>query len=140
MIVTYSFVSYDEFPSLYSVLFGADILNGWFSFAMFGAAINFFAVRKHTEFTWDSPLEVLGDFSSLFSGAISVGLVFGFLSSLLFKHARVLTHKAGVEMVMLFCIAFVTYNASGFIGFSGGIALMTCGLVMARYAWYNLSP
>lgn len=50
-----------------------------------------------------------------------------------------MTWDATVECLMIFCFAYMAYATSEFAGFSGIIALLTSGVVMAHYAWYNLS-
>ena len=53
---------------------------------------------------------------------------------------RFLTHSAVTETLTMFIIAFVTYFVSEACEFSGIITLLTCGITMAHYTWYNLSP
>lgn len=41
---------------------------------------------------------------------------------------------------MLFTVAFLTYYVSELVGQSGITSLVSCAIIMAQYAWYNLSP
>lgn len=72
--------------------------------------------------------------------SILIGLFFGVLSSLIFKHLRFFTHSAVTETCVLFIFAFLTYFVSEILEQSGMISLLTCGITMAHYTWYNLSP
>jgi sodium/hydrogen exchanger-like protein 6/7 len=72
--------------------------------------------------------------------SLAVGLVGGVFSSLLFKYFRFLCHSPITETLLLLIIAFVTYFVSESGNFSGIISLLTCGITMAHYTWYNLSP
>lgn len=53
---------------------------------------------------------------------------------------RFFTHSAVTETCVLFIIAMVTYFASEAAEQSGMISLLTNGITMAHYTWYNLSP
>jgi NhaP-type Na+/H+ or K+/H+ antiporter len=42
--------------------------------------------------------------------------------------------------VFIFCTAYICYVISDIAEYSGIISLLSCGIVMAHYTWYNLSP
>ena len=95
---------------------------------------------SNAEFDASTPFTILGNFIILALASLAVGLVGGILSSLLFKYFRFLCHSAITETLILLIIAFVTYFVSEYGEFSGIISLLTCGITMAHYTWYNLSP
>lgn len=41
---------------------------------------------------------------------------------------------------MIFCFGYLSYVTSEVTEQSGIITLLTCGIVMAHYTWFNLSP
>ena len=45
-----------------------------------------------------------------------------------------------MECVILFGFAYVSYCLSEIVECSGIISLLTCGVIMGHYTWYNLSP
>ena len=69
-----------------------------------------------------------------------IGLLAGIFSSVLFKHGRFLTHSAITETLLIVIIAFISYFISEASAQSGIITLLTCGITMAHYTWFNLSP
>ena len=69
-----------------------------------------------------------------------IGLFGGIFSSILFKKCRFLTHSSITETLLIVIIAFITYMVSEAMAESGIITLLTCGITMAHYTWYNLSP
>lgn len=71
--------------------------------------------------------------------AILIGMAFGFLCTYLLKHMRSLS-KAPGGCVLIFCFGFLSYLAAEVQGQSGIIAILASGMVMANYAWFNLSP
>lgn len=82
----------------------------------------------------------MGKFIYLALASILIGLGGGILSSLLFKYFRFLTHSAITETLCLMIFAFICYFISEALKMSGIISLLTCGVTMAHYTWYNLSP
>lgn len=69
-----------------------------------------------------------------------LGVVFGLASSYMLKKFRVFAHNAVSESVIVFTFAYISYLVSELAATSGIITLLTCGVVMAHYTWYNLSP
>jgi len=41
---------------------------------------------------------------------------------------------------MIFCFAYVSYVTAEIFHLSGIITLLTSGVMLANYAWFNLSP
>jgi NhaP-type Na+/H+ or K+/H+ antiporter len=41
---------------------------------------------------------------------------------------------------MIFCFAYIAYSLAELFHYSGIISLLTSGILMAHYTWYNLSP
>jgi len=77
--------------------------------------------------------------------SLSIGLIFGFLTSLMFKHCRFLRINAITETFLLFSFSMISYFVSnliviGGIEMSGIISLLTCGIVQSHYTYYNMSP
>ena len=62
------------------------------------------------------------------------------MSSLMFKWCRFLCHSAITETLLLLIVAMLCYFVSETLGESSIISLLTCGICMAHYTWYNLSP
>lgn len=53
---------------------------------------------------------------------------------------RFVTVSSVKETLFILCIAFISYTVSLMFNMSGIISLLTCGVVMAHYGWYSLSP
>ena len=56
------------------------------------------------------------------------------------KKARSLTKTPVAECAIIFSLAYISYVVAEIVHFSGIITLLTCGVTMAHYGWYNLSP
>lgn len=91
-------------------------------------------------FTATTPFEILWDFIKLALASVALGAIFGITSSLLFKYMRFLTHTAVIETIVIFILGMMCYFLSEMSELSGIISLLTCGVAMAHYTWYNLSP
>jgi len=51
-----------------------------------------------------------------------------------------LTVSAINESMIVFCFGYLSYTTAEVFHFSGIISLLTSGIIMAHFAWYNLSP
>ena len=61
-------------------------------------------------------------------------------ASLLLKHLRFIAISSIKETIVIFCMGYMTYSVGELLHVSGIICLLACGITMAHYAWYNLSP
>ena len=139
VIAAISMVKYEEQPTLFSLLFGEGIVNDAVAIILFNTVSKFFYSESHDGFSWKSPFMILYDFCMLGICSISIGLVYGLVASVLFKKMRSLTQSSALECLMIFCVAYMAYVTAELSAFSGIIALLTSGVVMAHYAWYSLS-
>lgn len=64
----------------------------------------------------------------------------GLAITYILKKLRYLSHSAIQETFLLLCWAWLTYYLSEVFGQSGITSLVAVALVMAHYAWFNLSP
>jgi hypothetical protein len=138
VIAAVSIVKYEKQPKLFSLIFGEGILNDAVCIILFNTVHDF--TVSDEEFTSWSPLMIAGDF--LFLGLVSVliGTILALLSALLLKYCRFVSTSAISESMLIFCIAYMSYSTAEIFHFSGIITMLTCGIVMAHYSWYNLSP
>ena len=137
VIAAISMINYNEQPKLFSIVYGEGVFNDIVSIILFNTVQGF---KTDFNFTATSPFEILGSFIALAAASVGIGLFFGLFSSLMFKWFRFLTHSAITETLLLIIIAFVAYFISEAAELSGIISLLTCGITMAHYTWYNLSP
>jgi NhaP-type Na+/H+ or K+/H+ antiporter len=96
--------------------------------------------KSDFEFTPRKPFEILGNFFLLAFASIGIGIISGFISSLIFKWCRFFTHSSITESAVIYILALVSYFIAELMELSGLISLLTCGVVMGHYTWYNLSP
>jgi len=136
VIAAISMINYDDQPKLFSIVYGEGVFNDIVSIILFGTVQKLQSVS----FTWETPFTIMGDFILLAVESLAVGLAGGILSSLLFKWFRFLCHSAITETLVIFIIAMTTYFIAEAAELSGIISLLTTGITMAHYTWYNLSP
>lgn len=137
VIAAISMINYNESPKLFSIVYGEGVFNDIVSIILFNTVQSF---KTDFNFTATTPFEIMGSFFALAIASVGIGLFFGIFSSLTFKWFRFLTHSAITETLLLIIIAFVAYFISEAAELSGIISLLTCGITMAHYTWYNLSP
>jgi NhaP-type Na+/H+ or K+/H+ antiporter len=123
---------------LFSCVFGEGITNDIVAIILFNTVHEF--CMEGGDFTATTPLILGGSFIFLAICSLFVGLFYGLFSALLLKKCRMLSHNPAVESVFVFSFAYLSYATSERFHFSGLIALMTTGVMMSQYSWYNLSP
>jgi NhaP-type Na+/H+ or K+/H+ antiporter len=69
-----------------------------------------------------------------------IGALYGMLSAYVFKRFRILASSTILECTLIFCFGFISYMTAELIDLSGIITLLSTGIIMAHYTWYNLSP
>ena len=100
-----------------------------------------FGEDKNSGFTSETPLVILGDFCKLFSTSILIGLIFGFAASYITKRFRFIATQSAIgESFLLICFGLFSYFLSEVLELSGIVSLLTTALILAHYAWHNLSP
>lgn len=88
----------------------------------------------------NTPGNIISSFVSLAINSLTIGTLFGLLSAFILKTFRQFSKNAVYEAMMIFCIGYLSYVTSEVAQYSGIISLLTAGVVMAHYTWYNLSP
>ena len=76
--------------------------------------------------------------------SLTICLIFGFITSLIFKKASFLRVNPITETFLLLAFSMMSYFVSDFtvvagIKMSGMISLLTCGIVQSHYTYFNLS-
>lgn len=125
-------------PKLFSVVFGEGIVNDAVAIILFNTVVKFTSVDGN-KFSGKEVPGVAGNFVFLLVMSVVVGLAFGIICALTFKYLRSCTKSSIVESVLIFIFAYLSYIVCEMIALSGIIALLTSGVFMASYAWYNLS-
>jgi NhaP-type Na+/H+ or K+/H+ antiporter len=95
---------------------------------------------RNSEITASTPFQIIGDFTELGFASLMIGIIFGLLSSYVLKQYRIFAKNPVSESMMIFCFGYLSYVISEVSESSGIISLLTAGVVMAHYTWYNLSP
>jgi sodium/hydrogen exchanger-like protein 6/7/sodium/hydrogen exchanger 8 len=137
VIAAISMISYNDQPKLFSIVYGEGVFNDIVSIILFNTVESF---KTDFNFTAQTPFKIMGQFFLLAVYSIGIGIIFAVFSSLLFKWFRFLCHSSVTETLVIFLIALMTYYTSEAMELSGMISLLTGGIAMAHYTWYNLSP
>lgn len=119
-------------------MFGEGITNDAVCIILFNTVYEY--AGPHSEYTSATPWKVLGGFISLSFFSIIIGVIMGLLSSIVLKNCRFLTVNPVIECNLIFVFGYLAYSITELFHFSGIIALLTSGILMSKYSWYNLSP
>jgi NhaP-type Na+/H+ or K+/H+ antiporter len=119
-------------------VFGEGIVNDAVAIILFETVNKF--ISADTKFTGITVFKILGEFLLLGCVSVTIGVVVGCLASFILKKMRFITTSSVKETLFIICFAYVCYTISLLLDMSGIISMLTCGIVMAQYGWYNLSP
>ena len=120
---------------------GQSVVNDAFSVILFTTVTNHFTTETSlasSQILWSSFLFFKNVF---FEGFVSImiGLVYAFACTYILKRMRSLS-KSPIGCTLIFCFGYLSYLTAEINSRSGIIAILTCSMVMANYAWFNLSP
>jgi len=138
VIAAVSLVNFDKQPRLFSLIFGEGIVNDAVAIILFNTVLSF--SQSNVEVDAYAPFIILGNFLLLGVCSLLIGIFYAVICALLFKKVRLLTSSAINESLIVFCFGYMSYSTAELLHFSGIISLLTSGVVLAQYAWYNLSP
>jgi len=127
-----------KYPKLFSVIFGESTLNDAVAIILF-QAINM--MSQGSEINVDGGVigTIIGNFFKIAILSILIGLGCGLLCSLLLKYAHFLKSSVIFEISIIFFFGYLSYVICQNIELSGILSLLICGIVMAHYAFYNIS-
>ena len=86
-----------------------------------------------------TPFEIVKNFGDLGWNSLLIGIIVALVSAAVFKNYRAFSKNPIIETALLFCFAYQSYVVSEIMHASGIISLLTSGIVMAHYTWFNLS-
>lgn len=137
VIAAVSLISYEKEPKLFSIVFGEGIINDAVSIILFNTVMKY--TKETSKVDTSTGFIILGDFILLGLVSLLIGVIFGLASSWILKRFRSFSKNPIFESMIIFCFAYLSYIMSELTKKSGIISLLTCGIVMAHYTWFNLS-
>lgn len=138
VVAAVSLIDFQKEPKLFSMVFGEGITNDAVSIILFNTVFKYTGSTE--KFSTQTVFKVIVEFCKLSFTSVGCGIVASFTCALLLKHLRFLTHSPVHETLFVFTFGYMGYMFSELFELSGIITLLTSGILMAHYAWYNLSP
>ncbi len=124
-------------PLLYSLVFGESVLNDAVAIVLFKSWERVYASEE--QFHAATLLLALVNFAVVSVGSVFIGVITGLNCSYLCRHSALGQHPK-YEILLLFLFAYGSYAFAELVELSGIMALFFCGVVLAHYNSYNLSP
>ena len=135
LVAPLSLLNPAETPVLYSIMFGEGVLNDAVSIVLFDATQEVTDVDDFIR----QLVTILLRFVWLLFASTAVGVVSGLLCSLFFKRTKVAEdNKRAIALFLMF--GYSSYLVAEVLHLSGIMSIFFCGVVLAHYNWYNLSP
>jgi len=125
-------------PLLYNLVFGESVLNDAVSIVLYHSFQRFYLNRGAVQ---DSLAIVMAmvNFAVVSIGSVVVGTMIGLGCSYLFKNTEI-NRYPHFEISLLVLFAYGSYAFAEALELSGIMALFFCGIMLAHYNTYNLSP
>lgn len=124
---------------LFSMVFGESVMNDAVAIVLSRTLLSFKSVPADREHI----LLACVLFVKIFLGSLLIGFLYGALSAYVYKLAGMKHDEHGsmvyVECVMIVCFAWGAYYTAEALELSGIVAILFCGIVMAKYTVANLS-
>jgi sodium/hydrogen exchanger 3 len=121
-------------PDLYANVFGESVLNDAVAIVLFDTVKTFFT----NAITFGSIVFAVLDFGRIFLGSIVVAIIVGVIAALTFKWTDLYKYPR-TEAVLIILFAYQAYLMAESLKLSGIVAILFAGIVMAHYAYKNLS-
>merc|ERR1712166_237130 len=119
VIAAVAIINAKKQPKLFSVVLGEGVVNDAVTIILFNAVISF--AKSGKAFTGASVAVIGGDSFILSFLSLAIGILFGVMASLTFKHARSLTKNPDVECAYIFLFAYLSYITSKLITSNPGL-------------------
>lgn len=125
----------DEYPLVYSLVFGEGVVNDASSVVLFRA------VQKLGASSWGlgSYASIGGSFVYLFLASTGLGIAVGLLSAFIIKVLYLGRHSTDREVALMVLMAYLSYLISELCELSGILTIFFCGVVMSHYTWHNIT-
>ena len=138
VIAAVSLIKPKQQPKLFSLVFGEGIVNDAVSIILFNTVMK--QVKSNSELDAATMANIGVGFCGLAFTSLFIGIAYGLGISYLLIRARSMTKSPVIECALIFSFAYLSYVTAEIYHQSGIITLLTCGVTMAHYAWYSLSP
>lgn len=124
-------------PELFALVFGESVLNDAIALVLANTIIAF----RGEEVTSAHVTEAFASFVTVFACSMAVGSFIGALSAWVYKKLNLRLHPETlfVETALSVVWPYSAYYLSEALGLSGIVAILFCGILMARYTRFNLS-
>lgn len=133
-VAAISVVKEKKYPKLNSILFGEGVINDAVSIVLFRAVSTMgdsFGVLESLQLLWS--------FLYICIASIIVGSSAGLLCSLLLNRTPNIRENPERESGLVIMLGYLSYIFAELLDLSGIMTIFVCGVVMAHYAWYNMS-
>ena len=118
---------------LYFLVFGESLLNDGVTIVLYNAMV---ALSGKDEIAGGDIALACVSFLFVVFGGFFVGVIIGFLSTLIVKYTR---HCRELEPFTILASIYLSFVLAECIHWSGIIAILGCGIVQKRYAFRNIS-
>lgn len=133
------FHALDVDPVLNMLVFGESILNDAVAIVLTETVLESSSPAMAAMTTSEAVLHGFSRFFLMFFASAGIGVLFALAVALLLKHVD-LRRNPSLEFGIMLVFTYAPYALAEGIHLSGIMAILFCGIVMAHYTHFNLSP
>jgi sodium/hydrogen exchanger 8 len=122
-------------PLLVSLIFGESILNDAVAIVLFQT----FQTIGHSELNSHTMGVAVLRFFVISFGSTFIGVLYGVLFSVYLRFSIYYKVNPNFEIILTFCVAYLSYFTAETIELSGILAMFFNGVILGHYNWYNIS-
>ena len=128
----------DSEAKLHSIASGDAVFTDALCIALFKIISHYTSQNPNTPFTSAIAWDMFANSITLFIFSFIMGIIFGGLSSSFLKKMKIYHLNRVQEISILLLFAFMCYTLCDWIHLSPIISLLSCGIFMSHYTFYNL--
>lgn len=125
-------------PTLFMLVFGESVVNDAASIVVFRAAQAYNGGAGGESFGLADAAQAIGSVLGVTAASVAFGALAGCTMALLTKHMRLHRHPPLEVGAVLLC-PYLTYLGAEALGWSAVMAILSCGVCMGHYTFWNLS-
>lgn len=120
-------------------MIGEGLLNDAVAIQLY-VTISNYDIRNPNTITWGSLLPIFGEFLKYLAYSLLMGVLFGFVISYITRKMRFIVKNVIIESLIIMVFALASYYIGMVTMWTGAVTLLINSIMMAHYAWHNLSP
>jgi sodium/hydrogen exchanger-like protein 6/7 len=124
---------------LFAFVFGESVMNDAVAIVLYTSIKAYSpSVGEGSQFEASAFFKSFGQFIGIFVGSFAIGLMTAIITALMTKFLKLREYPL-FEASLLLLMSYSAFLLAEFVGFTGIVAVLFCGVAQAHYSYFNLS-